>query len=157
MPAFASRATPVLCAAAQLRRRRDDFWRKSLNLVPFAAHLAVTGESRMLEHLPQEIRDVLTQPKRRERRRIARLNLHVGDSKFPIRRMWDDGFAIEATRPPRLRGAVEIREGRRRIWTCLIVAVEVTDGELRCTFKRLSPAQDSAPADYWRGGEPLAT
>jgi hypothetical protein len=115
------------------------------------------GESHMVEHLPQEVRDILTQPKRRDRRRIARLNLHVGDSKFPIRRMWDDGFAIEATRPPRLRGAVEIREGHKRIWTCLIVAAEVVDGELRCTFKRLSPAQDSAPADYWRGGEPLAT
>ena len=111
----------------------------------------------MLEHLPQEIRDVLTQPKRRDRQRIGKLRLHIGDSVYPIRRMWDDGFALDAARLPRLRGAVEIREGRQRVWTCLIVAAEVTDGELRCTFKRLSPAQETAPADYWRGGEPLAT
>jgi hypothetical protein len=111
----------------------------------------------MLEHLPQEFRDVMTQPRRRDRPRARKLRLHIGDSVFPILRMWDDGFAIDAARLPRLRGAVEIHEGRRRVWTCLIVAAAVEEGELRCTFKRLSPAHDSAPADYWRGGEPLAT
>lgn len=107
----------------------------------------------MLEHLPSEIRDVVGQPRRAERLRARKLRLHIGDAVFPIQRMWDGGFAIDAARLPRLRGAVEIREGRRRVWTCLIVAAEIEEGELRCTFKRLSPALDSAPADYWRGGD----
>ncbi|MFN3644342.1 MAG: hypothetical protein ACK4TB_15620 [Gemmobacter sp.] len=105
----------------------------------------------MLEYLPPEIRDAMGRPNRRDRLRGRKLRLHLGDAVFPILRMWDDGFAIDAARLPRLRGAVEIREGRRRVWTCLIVAAEVEGGELRCSFKRLSPAQDSAPADYWRG------
>jgi hypothetical protein len=106
----------------------------------------------MLEHLPQEFREAQGAPRRRDRLRGRKLRLHIGDAVFPILRMWDDGFAVAAARLPRLRGAVEIREGRTRVWTCLIVAAEVVDGELVCAFKRLSPAQDSAPADYWRGG-----
>lgn len=106
----------------------------------------------MLEHLPQDIRDAMMRPNRRDRMRGRTLHLHLGDQIFPILRMWDDGFAIDAARLPQLRGAVEIRDGTRRVWTCLIVAAAVEGGELVCAFKRLSPAQDSAPADYWRGG-----
>jgi hypothetical protein len=105
----------------------------------------------MLEHLPQDIREMLGRPRRRDRLRGRRLRLHLGDAVFPIRRLWDDGFAIDAARLTRLRGRVEIREGQRRVWTCLIVAAAIEGDELVCSFKRLSPAQDSAPADYWRG------
>ncbi len=105
----------------------------------------------MLEFVPPEIREMLRRPRRRDRLRGRSLRLHLGDAIFPIRRLWDDGLAIDAARLTRLRGRVEIREGNRRVWTCLIVAAEIEGDELVCSFKRLSPAQDSAPADYWRG------
>jgi hypothetical protein len=106
----------------------------------------------MLEHLPQEYREAMARPGAlRGRSRAPRLRLHIDGATFPILRIWDDGFAVAAALLPRLRGAVEIRDGRRRVWTCLIVATEIEAGELRCSFKRLSPAQDAAPADYVRG------
>lgn len=102
----------------------------------------------MLEHLPAEVREGLERARKRSSARSRRLALHLGDAVFPIRRLWDDGFAVDADRISHLRGFVEIHEGTRLMLTCLIQAVEVQDGELICTFKRATPALDRAALDY---------
>lgn len=102
----------------------------------------------MLEFLPAEVREGLERARKRSTARSRRLALHLGDAVYPIRRMWDGGFAVEADRLTRLRGFVEIHEGSRHILTCLIEATDVADGELICTFKRVSPVRDRAALDY---------
>ncbi|MDO9526487.1 MAG: hypothetical protein Q7J57_13280, partial [Gemmobacter sp.] len=74
----------------------------------------------MLEHLPQEVRDNLARAKKRSGARARRLSLHLGDAVFPVLRLWEDGFAIDANRLPKLRGFIEIHEGPRLLMSCLI-------------------------------------
>jgi hypothetical protein len=102
----------------------------------------------MLEHLPAEVREGLERARKRDSARGRRMALHLGDAVFPILRIWDGGFALDAARVSHLRGFVEIHEGPRLILTGLIQAAEVQDGELICIFKRVTPAQDRAAADY---------
>jgi hypothetical protein len=102
----------------------------------------------MLEHLPAEVREGLERAQKRSSARSRRLALHLNDAVFPILRLWSDGLAIDASRLPHLRGFVEIHEGPRMLMTCLIQASEIQDGELICTFKRATPAQDRPAADY---------
>jgi len=107
----------------------------------------------MLEHLPAEVSEGLERARKRASGRARRLALHLGDAAFPILRLWENGFAIDAERLPVLRGFVEIHEGPRLLLSCLIVASEVQEGELICTFKRATPAHDSAALDYERETE----
>lgn len=102
----------------------------------------------MLEFLPAEVREGLERARRRAPARRRKLALHVGDAVFPILRLWDDGLAVEASRLNRLRGFVEIHEGGRPLLACLIVASDVTEGELICSFKRAARIPDRAALDY---------
>lgn len=108
----------------------------------------------MLEHLPQDVSDALggAQP-RFAARDTRRLRVRIGDATFPVLRMWSDGFAIRAPEAIRLRGFVDILDGLRHRWTCMIVASEFGNGELSCNFKRITPARDTAPRDYCDEGE----
>lgn len=102
----------------------------------------------MLEYLPKELREGFERARKKSSARSRRLSLHIGDAAFPIRRLWDGGLALDADRLPQLRGFVEIHEGSRHILTCLIVASEISDGELLCSFKRATPALDRVALDY---------
>lgn len=102
----------------------------------------------MLEFLPHDVQEGLSRARKRSSARNRRLSLHLGDAVFPLLRLWDDGFAIDAARLPQLRGFVEIHEGPRLLMTCLIVASRIEDGNLICMFKRATRAVDSAPVDY---------
>lgn len=110
----------------------------------------------MLEHLPPEVQEGLDRARKRASARSRKLALHLGDAIFPILRLWSDGFAIDAGRLPHLRGFVEVHEGSRLLLSCLIVASEVQDGELICTFKRATPALDRAAVDYELDQQPPA-
>ena len=75
----------------------------------------------------------------------------VGQAVFPVLRFWHDGFALDADLSPRsLRGLVDVYDGSRHIFQCLIVASSVADGELVCDFKRATAVCDRAPLDFWR-------
>ena len=102
----------------------------------------------MLEHLPAEVREGLERARKRSSARSRRLALHIRGAVFPILRLWDGGFSVDAARLPALRGFAEIHEGPRLMMTCLIMAAEVSEGELICTFKRATPVLDRAALDY---------
>ena len=109
----------------------------------------------MLEYLPQHIAEGFARAQRRERAGGKRLRLQLGEAVFPILRLWHDGFSLDAARAPqRLRGFVEVHEGPNLLLSCLLVASEIDNGELICTFKRATPAADAPAADYWRGENP---
>lgn len=106
----------------------------------------------MLEFLPQELREGLAAARKRNLRRKSRLHLQLGDAVFPVLRIWDAGFSLDAsTAPGRLRGLVDLYDGPRQILQCLIIASEVQDGELLCLYKRASPVADRPAVDYWLG------
>lgn len=104
----------------------------------------------MLEFLPQEIREGLDAARKREAKRKSRLRVQVGEAVFPILRFWHDGFALDASLAPGLRGLVDVYDGDRHIFQCLIVASTLENGDLVCDFKRSTAVTDRAPLDFWR-------
>jgi hypothetical protein len=105
----------------------------------------------MLEFLPKEVREGLEAARRRDLRKKSRLRVHVGDAVFPVLRFWHDGFALEADVSPRvLRGLVDVYDGSRHVFQCLIVAASIENGELVCDFKRATAVTGKAALDFWR-------
>jgi hypothetical protein len=104
----------------------------------------------MLEYLPPEIREGLEAARKRDVKRRSRLRVQLGDAVFPIRRLWENGIALDADRTPHLRGLVDIYDGARHICQALIVASTAENGELICEFKRSTNVTDGPALDYWR-------
>lgn len=105
----------------------------------------------MLEFLPNEVREGLEAARKKDLRRKARLRVQVGDAVFPVLRFWDHGFALDADLSPgKLRGLVDVYDGPRHVFQCLIVASGIEDGELVCDFKRATAVSDRAALDFYR-------
>jgi hypothetical protein len=104
----------------------------------------------MLGFLPKEVQAGLEAARKRDRARKSRLRVQVGEAVFPVLRLWDGGFALDAERVPRLRGLVDIHDGARHVFQCLIVASSVENGEVICEFKRSTPVGDRPALDFWR-------
>jgi hypothetical protein len=49
-----------------------------------------------------------------------------------------------------LRGLVDVHDGPRHVFQCLIVASAIEDGELLCDFKRATAVADRAALDFER-------
>ncbi len=102
----------------------------------------------MLEFLPKDVRDGLEAAQKRDRARRTRLRVQLGEAVYPVLRLWDQGFALDAARTTRLRGLVDLYDGARHISQCLIVASGVENGELICEFKWSTPAADRPAPDF---------
>lgn len=104
----------------------------------------------MLEFLPSEVRAGIAAAQSRDLKRRSRLRVHVGDQVYPLLRLWEDGLALDAANTPHLRGLVDVYDGSRHIFQCLIVASIAENGELVCDFKRSTPVTDRAALDFWQ-------
>lgn len=90
----------------------------------------------MLEFLPEDVRNGLQAAQIKAARRSARLCVHVGEAVYPILRMWETGFAVDARRTPKLRGLIDVFDGPRHVSQALIIAADETAGEMIYEFKR---------------------
>jgi len=104
----------------------------------------------MMTCLPKEIAEGLERARNRERRKQARLRAAVGERTFPVLEVRDGGFALGADDAPHLRGLVDLYDGARHLYQCLIVASEEDSGLMRYEFKRSTAATDKAPLDFVR-------
>lgn len=104
----------------------------------------------MLEFLPNEIAEGLAMARNREAARKSKLRIQIGEAVFPVLRFWHDGFALDATLAPKLRGLVDVYDGSRHVFQCLIMASSEENGQRVYEFKRNTAVRDSAPLDYWR-------
>lgn len=104
----------------------------------------------MLEFLPPEFQkgQRVGPPVRAQRK--SRLRVQVGDAVYPVLRFWHDGIALDASLTPRMRGLIDVYDGARHIFQCLVVASTVENGEVICEFKRSTAVTDKAPLDFWR-------
>lgn len=105
----------------------------------------------MLEFLPHHVREGLEAARKREERKRSRLRVQVGGAAYPILRFWRNGFSLDADQvPDRLRGLVDVYDGSRHVFQCLIVASAIEDGQLVCEFKRATAVTDRPALDYLR-------
>ncbi|MDH5453076.1 MAG: hypothetical protein OEY05_11930 [Paracoccaceae bacterium] len=104
----------------------------------------------MSEYLPKEVLAGLDEARKRDLRRRSRLRVMVGEEVYPILRYWETGFSLDAEQVLHMRGLVDIYDGSRHLYQCLVVASEIETGELVCTMKRSTMALDKAPLDYVR-------
>ena len=106
----------------------------------------------MSEFLPEAVRKGLEDARKAALKLNSRLCVHDGDDVYRILRMWDGGFSLESGAADKLRGRVEIYDGARHLYQCLIVSSE-DQGEQRVfDFKWLNPVNDQAPVDFVREG-----
>ena len=90
-------------------------------------------------------------------KKASRLRVEMGDNYFKILKLWSDGFSVEAETTPQLRGLVDIYDGAKHLYQCLIIADEEEGGEMRYEFKRNTAAADKAPLDFYRAPDaPIA-
>ncbi|MCO6384953.1 MAG: hypothetical protein JXQ91_11130 [Vannielia sp.] len=104
----------------------------------------------MSDFLPQSVREGLEAARREAERRKSRLKVRDGDDTYQVLRFWTKGFALAADPAPNLRGLVDLFEGERHLYQCLIVNSREEAGERIFEFKRSTAASDSAPLDFER-------
>lgn len=104
----------------------------------------------MQEFLSKEVLAGLEMARKSADRKRSRLRLQVGEAVYPVLRFWHDGCVLDGKLSPRLRGLVDVYDGSRHIFQCLIVATSGDGDEITCEFKRLTPVSDKAPLDFWR-------
>ena len=107
----------------------------------------------MSEFLPKEVREGLEIARRRALARKTRLRVQAGDAIYRVRRFWDGGFSMDADAAPHLRGLVDLYDGSRHLYQCLIIASEEEAGEMSYEFKRHTAAVDKPPRDYYQDEE----
>ncbi len=104
----------------------------------------------MIYSLPQEVLEGLHLARKRDFRRRNRLRVHVDDKVYPILRFWQDGFSMDAGSAPHLRGFVDIYDGARHLYQCLVVCSSIETGERVYEFKRQTLVLNEPPVDFFR-------
>lgn len=103
----------------------------------------------MTTFLPKDVRDGLYAAQIASRKKASRLRVRAGEDEYPVLSLRSDGFSVELETVPPLRGLVDLYDGARHLYTCLIVASGAEMGEMRYEFKRATQAQISAPLDFY--------
>lgn len=104
----------------------------------------------MSDFLPKEVLEGLQRARKARLRASSRLRVHTDNAVFPVLRFWESGFALDAENAPHLRGLVDLYDGGRHIYQCLIVASSEEAGERVFDFKRSTAVLDKAPLDFER-------
>jgi len=104
----------------------------------------------MSTFLPKEVLAGLDAARAKDRRRKTKLRVETGDRYFPVLRIWESGFALDAEDAPNLRGLVDLYDGPRHLYQALIVTSSEDGGERCFEFKRNTEARDRAPLDFAR-------
>ena len=104
----------------------------------------------MSDFLPKEVREGLENARKAALLKNSRLRIRVGDRAFPVLKFWETGFALDAEDAPHLRGFVDLYDGSRHLYQCLVVAFEEESGEMVYEFKRATAIVDKAPLDFYR-------
>jgi hypothetical protein len=80
--------------------------------------------------------------------RQSRLRVHLGAQVYPILQFWQDGFALSSHLTTHLRGLVDVFDGARHEFQCLIMASRTEGDMLICDFKRATRVANGPALDY---------
>ncbi len=102
----------------------------------------------MSDYLPKEVREGLELARKRAIRKKSRLRVHVEDEVFAVLKLWDGGFALDSKDAPHLRGLVDLYDGSRHLYQCLIIACDEEVGRMHYEFKRVTEVRNRVPLDF---------
>lgn len=104
----------------------------------------------MFTFLPDAVRQGLEDARRAALKRTDRLSVRDGDDTYRVRRFWDGGFALDLEGSDRLRGRVDIYDGPKHLYQCLVMS-SIDEGDERIfEFKWLTPVATQPAADFVR-------
>ncbi|MDG2405701.1 MAG: hypothetical protein P8M25_12310 [Paracoccaceae bacterium] len=103
----------------------------------------------MSTFIPRDVQAGLDAARNRASRDSSRLKIKTGKESFRILRLWQNGFALEDKCAPAIRGFIDIYEGERHLYQCLVIASEDLEGERHFEFKRSTLATDRPPLDFF--------
>ena len=103
-----------------------------------------------MSYLPQDLQDNLDAARVAGLKKMSRLKVRTDETVVKVLRSWKTGFAVDLADAAHLRGLVDMYDGERHLFTCLIVAAEAEGGEMQFEYKRSTAAKDSAPLDFHR-------
>ena len=104
----------------------------------------------MFTFLPDAVRQGLEDARRAALKRTDRLSVRDGDDTYRVRRFWDGGFALDLEGSDRLRGRVDIYDGPKHLYQCLVMS-SIDEGDERIfELKWLTPVATQPAADFVR-------
>lgn len=104
----------------------------------------------MTTYLPKEVQDGLDAARRKALLKSNRLRVVADGVAYPILRLAENGFSVPMEDVPPLRGLVDVQDGARVLWQCLIVASEEDGAEMHYEFKRQTAIVDGPALDFVR-------
>ncbi len=104
----------------------------------------------MSEFLPKEVREGLEMARKHAMLKKSRLRVRIGDDAYPVLKLWETGFTLDADTAPALRGLVDLFDGSRHLYQCLIIASQQESGQMIYEFKRNTAVADRPAVDYVR-------
>lgn len=102
----------------------------------------------MESYLSDEVRQGLQRAEKTALRKKNRLRVQSDDTTTQILRVWDGGFATDIDDAPTLRGLVDIFDGSRHLYQCLVIFSSREGNEMIYEYKRQTTAEDRRIVDY---------
>jgi len=102
----------------------------------------------MSDVLPQAVQDGLKAARKAALQRNDRLCVHDGDNVYRIIGFWEDRLSLAADDADKLRGRVEIFDGAKHLYQCLIVNSRVEGDVCIFDFKWLHPVAEKPAVDF---------
>ncbi|ADO41779.1 hypothetical protein [Ketogulonicigenium vulgare] len=102
----------------------------------------------MFNFLPEAVRRGIDDARRADQRRAGRLSIQIDDQVHRILALWDNGLALDASHRAPLRGLVDIFDGPRHLYQCLLVTSREEDGQRIYDFKWIAHVSETRPLDF---------
>ncbi len=102
----------------------------------------------MESFISSEVRQGLKRAETKALRKKNRLRIFVDGQTTPILRTWDGGFSTDIEDAPTLPGLVDIYDGSRHLYQCLVIFSAREGNEMIYEYKRQTAAEDRRIADY---------
>jgi len=100
-------------------------------------------------YLPKDVQAGLDAARKAELKKKNRLRVKAGEDTFKVLRFREDGFTLDVEEAPHLRGFVDLYDGAKHLYQCLVVASVEDNGEMFYEFKRATAASDKPAKDYF--------
>ncbi|MEP1520021.1 hypothetical protein [Ascidiaceihabitans sp.] len=103
----------------------------------------------MSTYVPKEVQAGLDRARLARLAKGSRLRIDVDGQIYRVLRMWKTGFSMDAaSAPSQVRGHVDLYDGARHLFQCLVIASEEDAGEVSFEFKRLTAVSDAPALDF---------